>query len=237
MDRIGLKSENHLWLDGISDWDTFLKSDKVKGLSAKAKHHFNRKLIEAEKKLLVGDVKYFVDRLPNSEMYRIYDFFWDQCLFIDIETSGYYGDITVIGLYDAENSIFLVKGRNLDKELFEKIISQYKVLISFNGSSFDIPVIERYFGINIEMPHIDLRHVCSRVGLVGGLKSIEIELGIKRPEEVVGADAVMLWQMYGMTGEEKYLEMLIAYNEEDIKNLKPIADRVIPQLWEKVNKL
>ena len=127
---------------------------------------------------------------------------------------------------------------NLDKDVLKKELQKHKLIVTFNGLSFDIPVLKRYFGNIIpDIPHIDLRHVCSKIGLKGGLKTIEEIMGIKRPallRNYNGDDAVMLWDMYHATGKRKYLNLLVEYNEEDIINLKPIADFAIKELWKKI---
>ena len=76
----------------------------------------------------------------------------------DIETSGGYqgmDEITVIGLYDGCDVHTFVNGSNLDE--FEISISQYDLVITFNGTTFDLPFIRRWFP-NISLPpaHIDL---------------------------------------------------------------------------------
>ncbi len=133
-----------------------------------------------------------------------------------------------------------MRGFNLDRKLFQKEMQKYKMLITFNGRSFDMPVIKKYFNLNFEMPHVDLRFVCQRIGYTGGLKKIEETLGIKRQEEVEGMsgeDAVTLWHLWKQTGDRKHLEKIVKYNEEDIVNLLPLAKQMIPQLWEKTRSL
>ena len=76
--------------------------------------------------------------------------------------------------------------------------------------------------------------MCSKIGLTGGLKAIEKKLKISRAKEVqdiAGNDAVYLWQQFKATGNKKYLNLLVQYNEEDIVNLEPLAKKVIPDLW------
>ena len=177
--------------------------------------------------------------MPKNQHWRLYDTFVKDSCYLDIETDGYYGNITVVGIYDGKEAHTFVQGKNLDKDAISKVLSQSKILLTFNGSSFDLPVIERYFHLRPEMPHIDVRHVCSKVGLIGGLKKIEQTLGIVRPEEVqgiTGMEAVILWQKYKQTQNEKYLDLLVEYNTEDIVNLPKIAQTVIPDVWKNVKK-
>lgn len=238
--RIGLRTEQNIWKSGIHSWNDFLQQKKVCGFSPYRKMQANRMVEKARKNLAEYNSQHFYGLLPNSEMWRIYDYFKDDACFLDIETSGYYGDITVIGLYDGYDTKTMVKGKNLNIHALKKELQRYKLLLTFNGSSFDLPVINRYYPRTIPaIPHIDLRHACAKLGLNGGLKKIEKKLKIKRADEVsdvTGEEAVYLWQQYRSTGESKYLDLLVQYNEEDIINLKPLADYAYKNLKEKFYK-
>lgn len=236
--RLGPKKEQQIWQQGITQWNEFLESD-VKGLSPLSKSYFDRQLLKAKHAIKNSDARHFSGGLPSGDMWRMYSHFRDSCAFLDIETSYHYGSITVIGIYDGFDTKMMIRGFNLDRDLFLKEISKYKVILTFNGSSFDLPIIQKYFGIKIDIPHIDLRHVCRKVGLVGGLKRIEKELGIVRDKDVQGvsgSDAVYLWNMFKSTKNRKYLDLLIKYNEEDIINLRQVADVSINRLWENIRK-
>jgi hypothetical protein len=90
------------------------------------------------------------------------------------------------------------------------------------------------------VPHVDLRFVCQKAGVTGGLKAIEKQFGIKRRPEVegiCGEDAVYLWEMWKSTGDNDYLNKLVIYNEEDILNLRPLAEKIIPLLWNKIRSI
>ncbi len=55
----------------------------------------------------------------------------------------------------------------------------------------------------------------------GGLKRIEVLLGIGRNSDIVdGRMAPRLWQRWEMEGDEGALETLLAYNREDCTNLE-----------------
>lgn len=236
LDGVGPKKESNIWSAGVSNWDSFLDSKKIEKLSPLSKGFYDRQLNKAKEAYAAEDTSFFAANFPLGQTWRLYKDFRDQAVFLDIETSGYYGDITVVGMYNGYETKTMVRGQNLDKELLRKSLASCKLLVTFNGASFDLPVIQRYFGNVIpSVPHIDLRHVCSKVGLTGGLKQIEKQMGVKRPkavEGVSGEDAVYLWQQYKATGKQGYLETLVKYNEEDIVNLLPIADTTIARLWE-----
>lgn len=230
---IETKSEKKIWNQGIKNWKEYLDSE-TKGFS-KRKKSFHRKEIEKINKNL-KNFKELSKIIAKQHHWRLWELLDENILFLDIETTGRF-DITVIGLFDGEEQKFLVKGKNLSKELFLEIINNYDAIVTFNGRSFDIPVIEKYFGIKIEKIHIDLMHICRKIGLTGGLKNIEKEIGIARPEEVEsanGSDAILLWNSYLITGDEEFLMKLLLYNEQDCVNLKTLAEYAIPKLWQKV---
>jgi hypothetical protein len=241
LEGVGPRSEERIWSQRIHTWDDFLEAKSVGGFSQSRKSYCDRRLEVAKSSLIARDSSYFVDKLRSSESWRLYDFFKDDCAFLDIETTGYYGDITVVGVFDGRETKTLVKGFNLDKENLRRALGDAKLLVTFNGQSFDVPVINRYFdGVMPNIPHLDLRFALAKLGLRGGLKSIEHELGIKRCAEVEGIDgndAVILWQMYKRTGEREYLDKIVKYNEEDIINLRPLADFAYSKLSERVHDI
>jgi len=241
LERIGNKLEKNLWNNGISDWDIFLKKENIKGLSKSRKLYYDRKLMEARKNLFDSNSSYFLDILPQSQNWRLYDFFREDAVFLDIETTGLsknYDDITVFGLYDGLNTKTMIQGINLNYNELKKELQKYKLIVTFNGASFDIPFIEkRYSGLLPKVPNFDVRSLASQLGLVGGLKKIERDLNIKRKEiveEFNGGDALTLWKMYRATGDEYYLNLLVEYNEFDIVNLKTVAERCVKRMKEKI---
>lgn len=185
--------------------------------------------------------KYFIDLLPQSENWRLYDFFKEDAVFLDIETTGLSklnDDITVIGLYDGLNTKIMIKNINLDFNLLRKELQKYKLFVTFNGSSFDIPFIEkRYPNLLPKIPNFDVKSITNKLNLKGGLKNIERALGIKRSDIVdkfYGGDALTLWRMYRATGDEHYLNLLVEYNEYDIMNLKKVAEHCVKRMKEKI---
>ena len=72
---------------------------------------------------------------------------------------------------------------------------------------------------------VDLMKLCQQAKLYGGLKSIEQRLGITRQlTGVSGKDAVALWYHHQKTGCQESLSTLLAYNREDVENLKVLRD-------------
>jgi hypothetical protein len=236
LEKIGKKLENNIWQQGITSWDSFTNTKKIKGISKKRKYYYNNQLRKAQSALYSFEPGYFLDLLPQSEMWRLYSFFKDEAVFLDIETTGVssFDDITVIGLFDGLETKTMIKGINLDYNKLKEELKKYKLIITYNGSTFDIPFIKkRYPDLLPEIPNFDLRVACQRVGLTGGLKNIEKQLGIRRNKTIegfYGGDVLTLWKMFRATGDEYYINLLVEYNEDDCFNLKKIADYVCSKI-------
>jgi len=233
LDRIGKEKERSIWKQGIYSWEAFLSTKNIKGISAAAKGHYDRKILEARRNLLNYNSSYFTDVLPLSEQWRLYDFFKEDAVYLDIETDGVNetDDITVVGLFDGLDTKTMIRGVNLDFDLLRQELSKYKIIVTFNGSVFDLPFIRKRYGkVLPKIPHFDLRFCCKRIGLTGGLKEIEKKLDIIRSNEIVetmySGDAALLHRMWRGSGDEHYLQLLVEYNEEDVINLKKIAEYV-----------
>jgi len=239
LDRVSKSTEQRLWNEGVTDWDAFRGEQRIKGISVSRKAFYELKIREFEELVRRRDHRGLAGLLPRNEHWRLFETFKTECLYVDIETAELYGDITVLGAWDGSSYYCFVKGVNLDKGLVKELFSRFKVFITFNGSSFDLPIIERYFGgvLPDGHIHIDLRHVCGRLGLSGGLKTIEVLYGLEREQEIQGfsgADASLLWYEYRVTQEKELLDLLIQYNEADCKNLEPLAAQTIRDLWNKM---
>ena len=113
-----------------------------------------------------------------------------------------------------------MQGQNLDD--FIEDIQKYKVIVSYNGKSFDIPFIEHHFNIRLDQAHIDLRYVLFSLGFRGGLKGCERQLGMDRGDlkDIDGFFAVLLWDEYQKNKNEKALDTLLAYNVQDTVTLE-----------------
>ncbi|MBS3102354.1 ribonuclease H-like domain-containing protein [Candidatus Woesearchaeota archaeon] len=239
LEKIGKGLENSLWQQGIKNWDDFLKARKIGGLSNARKLYYDRQILKARNALYNFNSGYFQRIMPKSEFWRLYDFFKEDSVFLDIETTGlsFEDDITVFGLFNGIETKTMIKNINLDYKILKKELEKYKLIVTFNGSSFDIPFInKRYPGLLPNIPNFDIKSVTNRLGLKGGLKEIEKKLGIKRNkiiEKFYGGDALTLWRMYKATGDDYYLDLLVEYNEEDIINLKAIADYCVVNLKNK----
>jgi uncharacterized protein len=223
---IGLKTEQRLWQQGILTWNHYLGTKEV--LFSPDRDAFVRHALEASVENR-NNIRFFLDKIYPGELWRIFHTFRQKAVYLDIETSGLCSgidEITVIGIYDGTDVKTYIQGISLDA--FEIEISRYDLIITFNGSQFDLPFIRRQFP-NISLPpaHIDLRFFLSRLGYRGGLKAIERVCGLSRSSDINGMDgfdAVVLWRAY-QAGDRSALERLIKYNTADIVNLKPLMEQ------------
>ncbi|GAB4388264.1 MAG: ribonuclease H-like domain-containing protein [Thermodesulfovibrionales bacterium] len=233
LDGIGEKLEKRLWRSGILTWDDFLASGEVDFLSSERKRLLDSALSSALSELDRGNSLYFADNLRSREHWRLFETFRGEAVCLDIETNGRMpwagGYITVVGLYDGFDYRVLVRGDGLSPERLADELSAYKYLITFYGSAFDVPFLERSVpGLRVGIPHFDLCFGARKLGLKGGLKKIERTMGIAREESVRGMDgydAVLLWER-ARRGSDEALELLVAYNREDTVNLMGIAEAV-----------
>ena len=167
--------------------------------------------------------EYFARTLTPQLLWRLFADFRECAAYLDIESTGLggpYDHVTTAALYDGREVFYYIYGDNLD--LFARDLGKYKILITYNGTCFDLPFIRNYFRIGVDQVHIDLRYLLSSLGYRGGLKGCEKSLGLDRAEldGVDGDFAVLLWQEYRKRGNTKALETLLAYNMADTVNLE-----------------
>ena len=189
---------------------------------------------ESVRKLSDGDVRYFRDALPKGELWRLYPDFFENTGFLDIETTGLdrnYSELTLIGVADKHGYSSFVSGENLEE--FRDAIDKYDLIVTFNGSSFDIPFVEHYLGnVFRNCAHIDLMRLLRRIGYSGGLKKIESDLGVGRPSSLRGLsgyDAVRMWSLHRL-GDTRALPTLIRYNAEDVASLPELTSIAFNQI-------
>lgn len=223
---IGSASERRLWAQGADSWETFLAEP---GRFKVPKARLPRLLDTVGRSpaaLERGDYRFFGSRLPRREHWRALYAFPDRVAYLDIETDGgtEYENITVIGLCDAAGFRQFVRGENLLE--FEDAIADAALLVTYNGSGFDVPVLRGAFlKPKFDQLHLDLCPTLRRLGLKGGLKGVEYEVGIRRSPETAGLngwDAVRLWRQWRW-GSREALDLLLAYNREDVMNMVPLA--------------
>ena len=231
---IGIKREKEFWRSGILSWEDFIeKKDAQLSLFG---HGESQDILSTSLKAFEEkDADFFARLLPSKEHYRIALAFPRKTLFLDIETTGlsrYYDKITLVGWSIGGQYDVWVYG-DKDSKLKE-VISAAKAIVTFNGTLFDIPfLIQEFQDLKIPSAHIDLRFFSKRVGLSGGQKKIEKEIGIKRPKgllDLEGDSAPILWHKHRL-GDLEALKLLISYNHADIEGMKQIFDFSVHSLF------
>lgn len=234
---IGPARERALWEAGILSWDDFLKAQHPPGVSPAMMETSRREVSTALIELERGNPGHFAGLLDRGEHWRLFEEFCEDAVCLDIETTGLsadYCDITVVGLYGRGRMMTLIHGEDLNGDTLERELSHYKMLVTYFGSAFDVPFLVRKFP-NIRLHdilHFDLCFGARRLGLTGGLKMLEKKLGLRRSKEVTGIDgyeAVRLWNDYRQ-GDAGALDLLVAYNMEDTRNLSLIAPIIFDML-------
>lgn len=223
IEGLGVKTERLLWQAGIRTWNDWREPVPVSLRTGRPAEIPG--ILAASRQALAGDPAFFASRLAASEQWRLFPHFREQTAYIDIETTGLAieSEITTIAVYDGTDVQVFINGRNLED--FPEFIQRFQVLVSYNGKTFDVPFLERFFKIRLKQAHIDLRYVLGRLGFKGGLKGCERQLGLDRGDldGVDGYFAVLLWYEYDRYSDEPALETLLAYNIADTVNLERLA--------------
>lgn len=148
--------------------------------------------------------------------------------YLDIETS-FWGEITIIGVYRADHQFIQLVGEEVTKSNLMKILEGVETLYTYNGSRFDLPVIERELRVDLtrHFHSHDLMYDCWQQNLFGGLKRVEEQLGIPRLSKGIdGFEAMYLWDRYKKWQDEEALKTLLLYNKEDVLNLPILESRL-----------
>ncbi|WP_226041374.1 ribonuclease H-like domain-containing protein [Natrinema sp. DC36] len=230
---VGETTERRLWENGVTHWDEFDGSvvgstlaDRIETFIDEGRTHLER-----------GDISVFAEALPASSRWRCYENVSAETCFLDIETTGLSADtndVTTVSLHRGGETKTFVRNRDLSSDRLERELADAALLVTFNGQRFDVPFLETCFDVDIGVPHVDLMYPCKKLGLDGGLKAIERELGIDRDmPDLSGRDAVRLWHEYER-GDDGALETLVEYNRADTRNMEPLMEIVADRLHETV---
>ena len=165
----------------------------------------------------------------------------DQFLFLDIETTGLVGSGTLsflTGFGRWRNSRFEVtqyflSDREKERTMLEHMVEVTKTdycLVTFNGSSFDIPVLTSRFILNGLTPdrsyesafaHIDLFSLVRKFGKhpIYGLslkESVARFIGTRRSNDIAGHLIPALYFIYEQDRDIAVLEEVFAHNRMDV---------------------
>lgn len=161
-----------------------------------------------------------------------------NALYLDLETTGLgQGSIPFLcGLMHAQGEELVLEQlllKNLDDEaaLLERVaarVAAASVLITFNGKSFDWPLLRgRYLMNRLAAPtpptHLDLLHVAKRVHRSPDvprsikLQQLEIDLlGLERVGDIPGADIGAAYWHWLRTGQDEVMTSVVDHNAWDV---------------------
>ena len=233
---IGPSKEQRLWKEEVCTWAEVGVPGRVPWLGADRLDVLTRCAAEAAE----GQWATVAELLDHGEHWRalvqregdeVKPLRW---LALDIETTGVRppsNRTTVIGICghatDFEPVALIADQRHWAEPLADYLLDS-DVLLTFNGRQFDVPFLlddlRRY---HFEFPpfHVDLYFALRRLGVTGGLKKIQHELGYCRDgdiEDLNGYAAVLLWQDF-RRGRPGALETLVRYCLEDVVVLLDLA--------------
>jgi uncharacterized protein len=218
---LGPTRERRLWEAGVVDW-SLLPEAPAPVLPPRLRPGLLAAVEGAEAALAGGDLIALARALPGSEHWRLYGAFSERAIYLDIETDSEEG-VTAVGLLDARGPRVLLAGRDLAAA--PEALPAGCLLVTFNGASFDLPNLERFFpGWRRPAAHVDLRPVLGRLGHHGGLKAIEQQTGVGRPEHLrrmSGQVASWMWR-HALRGDDRALRLFAEYNLYDAVNLRPL---------------
>ena len=225
---LGPARERRLWRDGVARWRD-LPPAACARLPAACDRALRAAVDQAAAAYAARDADRLAALVPARERWRLFRAFAADAAYLDIETSDDvvgFGGISCIGLMDARGPTLLLAGRDLER--FVERAAGWKLLVTFNGLSFDVPILRRAFPAwRPPRCHLDLRHLCERLGQGGGLKAIErrlAALGLERPAHLArlgGWDACALYRR-GRDGDRAALRLFAEYNLHDTIHLRTL---------------
>jgi len=231
---IGPWRERDLWARDIATWDDF-EAAAAHGvvMAERLDAELMRCIGEARRALAERDLATLARLVPAREHWRLAGHFMDEAAFFDIEADGENAP-TVVGVMDHEG--LATFRRDVSLEGLPARLARSRIWVTFNGGSFDIPVLRHEFEHFPEpLIHLDLRFLIRRAKLRGGLKGVEKALGFHRPphlEGVRGLDAIRLWREWCANRDVEALRILVEYNLYDAVNLRSVLEWTVWRLAE-----
>lgn len=178
----------------------------------------------------------------------------EQCIFFDIETTGLSwrcSHIYLLGAVFMENSQWVHRQWFCQRpseerevlEQFAQLLNSHKLLIHFNGNTFDVPyLMHKYTFYQMEqswehISHLDLYQQLLPYKKLLGMehmrqKDLEILTGVRREDPFTGGELIACYQEYLQTGDERLYRTLSLHNLEDVEGLIRLLPLLsIPRLF------
>ena len=223
---VGAATERRFWAQGLRTWTEFLSARSINNIGRGRKALYDVQVQQAVEQYAAGNARYFGVVLPSREQWRLYEWVRPRTAYLDIETDRF-GRITVVGLYGDGQMTSFIRGESLNACRLAAALRHYDLLVTFCGTTFDLPMLlAQYPNLPLDQPHLDLCLLGRRLGYSGGLKAIERQFGICRPQELNGMngdEAVRCWNRWRYGRDLQARGRLLAYNQADCVNLERLA--------------
>jgi hypothetical protein len=229
---VGASMESRIWATGALRWDD-LPAPPATVISPRVDGRIREAVARARALLEARDAGGLAAMLPRNERWRLYGAFVEEAAFLDVEADG--DALLAVGVLDARGPHVYLAGRDLPE--LPARVEGWKVLVTFNGLAFDVPVLRRAFrGLALPRAHVDLRHLWARLGHDGGLKVLEHAQGLRRPPYLDGLDGAGALRLWGaqLAGEPGALRAFAEYNLLDTVHLRTLADRGYNRMIERL---
>lgn len=179
--------------------------------------------------------------------------------FFDTETTGLMGGTGTLAFllgtaHPLDDGRFVVTQLHLPSPAHERPMLEWladqltraTVIISFNGKSFDWPLLRARFVMNRlppprELPHVDLLHCARRVFrhhldelTLGSLERRVLD--VHRRGDIDGAQIPSAWFDFLRTGRVATLGRVLSHNERDVRSMVDLVQRLIAA-WEERHPL
>ncbi len=191
---------------------------------------------------------YPLQQMPDYPLERDYDL--NKVAFFDIETTGFAADSTYLYLigctYYKNNSFWIIQwfSENIKEEAslleaFFHFLEDYEVLLHYNGTTFDLPYLQRkisHLKLGYTFDHlisIDLYKKISPYKKILKLdslklKSVETFLNIHRQDTFSGGDLIEVYSAY--LGKRNYENLKRQRDPNFIFPVPTEADMLLEQL-------
>ena len=175
-------------------------------------------------------------------------------VFFDLETTGLSGGagtcafLVGCGAFDDDGGFvtrqFILLRHTDERALLQMVgaeLAQAGALVTFNGKSFDAPLIEtRYLFHRLEwtgadLPHLDVLHPARRFWSEGGagetscsLQNLEhLVLGARRAADVPGSEIPARYFQFVRTGDPRPLRAVLEHNRLHLLSLAGLTARLL----------
>lgn len=114
---IGQKTERELWHNGITSWKDFDRFfSRPTQIGSVLRRRLEKFIPESFQAVKRKDAAFFTRLSRLGEAWRLFPEFADECVFLDIETTGLspvFDTVTMVGLFDGRRYEVFIDGQNL----------------------------------------------------------------------------------------------------------------------------